>query len=161
MEYTKKVLNKFFGLVRKDKHYYNFFKENLNGIVLTLRHIHIITWRLVYNYGDYNDVYKKLYENIINDILLPHWIKCLNEFLEILDIKTDVERFCLANYGSSDINHILSKTIDSKIKWDDLMGLYFLIDMEEYDVILDLWFSYSCRGFRYEIKIKKKIRLWH
>lgn len=154
MEYTKKVLNKFFGLVRKDKRYYDFFKENLNGVVLSLRGMYLLIWRLVYHHnGNFNDVYKELYENIINDILLPHWIKCLNEFLEILDIKTDVERFCLAKYGSSDINHILSKAIDSKTKWDNLMGLYFLIGMEEYGVILDLWLSYSCRRFYYKIKI--------
>lgn len=63
MEYTKKVLNKFFGLMRKDKRHYDFFKENLNGVVLALRGIHILTWRLEYCYnGNYNDFYRKLFE---------------------------------------------------------------------------------------------------
>lgn len=153
MEYTKKVLNKFFGLMRKDKHHYNFFKENLNGVVLALRGIHILTWRLEYCYnGNYNDFYRKLFENIIYGVLLPHWINKLNEFLDILDIKTDVEKFCLENWGTSDINLVLSREREFRLKWDDLMNLRFLDGIKDYDTIYDLWLSYSCRRFLYKIK---------
>ena len=155
MEYTKKVLNKFFGLIKKDKRYYDFFKENLNNVVISLRGIHLISWRLEYHKNYTHDffLYRDIYEDILRKIFYPHWINKLNEFLEILNIKTDVEKFCLEHWGTSDINLVLSKTPEFWFKWDNLMYLRFLNGIKDYDTITDLWLSYSCRRFYYKIKI--------
>lgn len=131
-----------------------FFKENLNGVVISLRGIHLIAWRLEYHENNiHNVLYKDIYEDIIRKIFYPHCINKLNEFLEILDIKTDVEKFCLEHWGTSDINLVLSKTREFWVKWDNLMNLRFLTCIKDYDTISDLWLSYSCRRFYYKIKI--------
>ena len=73
----------------------------------------------------------------------------LNEFLEILDIKTDVEKFCLENWGTSDINLVLSRERELRLKWDNLMNLRFLDDIKDYDTI-----------YRYSVELDHLIELY-
>ncbi len=160
MEYTKKILNKFFGLLRKDRNYYMFFKKNLNERVISLSYmnlhsVHFIVSEL--NGGDYvfDDKYNRLWTQIEEKILYPYWQNKVSEFLEFLGIKENIEKYCWEVYRRRDIPSTIYYSSLGKTgsKWESLMHLHFLMGHRDYHTIQALWYSEYEKRFYYKIKI--------
>lgn len=159
MEYTKKILNKFFGLLRKDRNYYAFFKENLNERVISLSYMNLHSSRLIVSKfsGDVyvvDDKYNRLWRQIEDKILYPYWRNKVSEFLELLGIKENIEKYCWEVYRRRDIpSTIYYSSLGKTGKWESLMHLHFLMGHRDYHIIQALWYSEYEKRFYYKIKI--------
>ena len=159
MEYTKKVFNKFFGLLRKNRAYYSFFKKNIDGHVISLTYMTLYSSCFIYQEYSENtykkdDTYYKLWEQIENKILYPYWLNKVSEFLELLGIKEDIEKYCYEVYHRRDIpSTIYYSFLGKTSKWESLMCLKFLEGHRDYHTIQALWYSEYEKRFYYKIKI--------
>ena len=159
MEYTKKIFNKFFGLLRKNRNYYTFFKENLNECVISLSYLNLHSSRLIISkfiggYDVFDDKYYRIWTQIDKKILYPYWINKVSEFLKLLGIKEDIEKYCWEVYRRRDIpSTIYYSSLGKTNKWESLMHLHFLMGHRDYHTIQALWYSEYEKRFYYKIKI--------
>lgn len=161
MEYTKKIFNKFFGLVRKDRKYYPYIKDSANNCFISLKYINYHSCRLCVQEWDYNryemlshSKYQIIWEAITNYILYPYWVNKVVEFLDFLDIKEEIERYCYYRYNKNSIQETIRYVaLGQTGKWEGLMDLTFLYGYKDYHVIKSLWYSETEKRFFYQIKI--------
>lgn len=159
MEYTKTIFNKFFGLLRKNKTYYSFFKKNIDERVISLAYMNLHSSCLIYQKCDENgykmdDIYYRLWTQIEDKILYPYWQNKVSEFLELLGIKENVEKYCWEVYNRRDIpSAIYYSSLGKTGKWESLMHLHFLMGHRDYHTIHALWYSEYEKRFYYKIKI--------
>lgn len=161
MEYTKKIFNKFFGLIRKDKQYYSYIKDNANNCVISLKYINYHCCRFCVQEWDNNrgemmfyPKYQNIWTDITNYILYPYWVNKVVEFLEFLDLKEEIERYCHRTYNKRSIkDSIYYASLGHTGKWEGLMDLMFLCGHKDYHIIKSLWYSQSEKRFYYQIKI--------
>ena len=161
MEYTKKIFNKFFGLVRKDRKYYPYIKDSANNCFISLKYINYHSCRFCVQEWDYNrheilshSKYQIIWEAITNYILYPYWVNKVVEFLDFLDIKEEIERYCYNRYNKNSIQETIRYVaLGQTGKWEGLMDLTFLYGHKDYHVIKSLWYSQTEKRFFYQIKI--------
>jgi hypothetical protein len=144
MEYTKKVINKFFLQLKKKQSVRKL--ETINGFFISLTQLHLIA-----NFcGDY----KNAWIEVLSFLMEKHWYSKFDEFCVINGFKDDVDTF-LQERQLGTMQNALDVYFGNNNyqKWQSFINLTVLFGMKNFTEIYSEWEKYVLNKFKYSIKV--------